>query len=535
MGKKYGEAYKKYQEIDGWNKSTIADVMLKWCDDFSDAVCVITDDKKITYAQMGQFIREAAIGFLNAKIKPEDKIVLQLPNHINFIICFFGLLKIGAIPIMALPAHRINEIRGMARTAKATGYICQEKYMGFGYDQIAVELMKDKHIQHVFQIDENKQITDYLDLHKKSEFPYVDNLDIAFLSLSGGTTGISKLIPRTHGDYLYDTEMSVRRCRLQKNDIYIGILPLAHNFILGHPGFLGTFSRGAALLLTKYPDMNEGLELIDTYKATILSMVPSMAKLMLELLAEDAYDISSLRVVQIGGAFLEETIAQELINLNVFTLQQVFGVAEGLNTMTKLSDNMEIIKVFQGKPISPYDEIKIADENGNALDFEENGELLIRGPYTIYSYYNHPENERFFTEDGFYKTGDRAFLSKDGNLKISGRITELINKSGEKIIPSEIESNLNDMEDIRDCAVAGLPDENQGEVICAFIVSDRKIELQEVRNYLKEKELAAYKLPDCVCMTDALPLTKIGKINKKILIEIGKEYIKNESKCNAGR
>lgn len=245
------------------------------------------------------------------------------------------------------------------------------------------------------------------------------------------------------------------------------------------------------------------------------------------MLKEDEYDISSLRVLQIGGAFLEESVAQELIDLKSFTLQQVFGVAEGLNTMTELSDQEEIIRVFQGKPTSPYDEIKIVDENGNFLNNGESGELLIKGPYTIRSYYNNPENEKYFTKDGYYRTGDRAFLSKEGNLKISGRVTELINKSGEKIIPSELESYLNKMEDIRDCAVVGLPDENQGEVIGVFVVADRKIELFEVREYLRKESVASFKLPDYIFMVDTLPLTKIGKVDKKRLVEVGKEGLLN--------
>lgn len=326
MKKLYGDHYKSYQVIDGWNKGNITDEMLKWCEKFSDSTCVIYENNIITYSKIGELIKKTSVGLLNRGIKPKDKVVLQLPNNVNFILCFFGLMKIGAIPIMALPAHRINEIKGMVNTAKATGYICQNRYMGFEYSQIVNELIIDDKVKNIIQINDQELIVDSLDIEEKSIFPYIDNLDIAFLSLSGGTTGMSKLIPRTHGDYLYDTEMSVRKCHFQSNDVYLAILPLPHNFILGHPGFLGTFSRGGTLLLSQYPDINEGLELIERYKATFLSMVPSMAKLMLEILKEDEYDISSLRVLQIGGAFLEESMAQELIDLKSFSLQQVFGV-----------------------------------------------------------------------------------------------------------------------------------------------------------------------------------------------------------------
>lgn len=204
MKKLYGDHYKSYQVIDGWNKGNITDEMLKWCEKFSDSTCVIYENNIITYSKIGELIKKTSVGLLNRGIKPKDKVVLQLPNNVNFILCFFGLMKIGAIPIMALPAHRINEIKGMVNTAKATGYICQNRYMGFEYSQIVNELIIDDKVKNIIQINDQELIVDSLDIEEKSIFPYIDNLDIAFLSLSGGTTGMSKLIPRTHGDYLYE-------------------------------------------------------------------------------------------------------------------------------------------------------------------------------------------------------------------------------------------------------------------------------------------------------------------------------------------
>jgi len=443
--------------------------------------------------------------------------------------CKFKLLKIGAIPILALPAHRHRELEGIINYARPVGYIYQNTFMGFDYSGLANKLYEEfDHLNKMYPIERNNLIVNHLDIKISQELPKVNGDDIAFLSLSGGTTGVPKLIPRTHADYLYDTRMSILRSKLTEDDAYLALLPMGHNFILGHPGFIGTLLQGGKLIINEYADMNEGLELIETFKVSILALVPSMVKLMIEIQEDENYNISSLRVIQVGGAFFEESISKKLMGIGGFKLQQVFGVAEGLNTMTSLNDDEETIITTQGKPISPYDVIKIVDEHGKELPFGEYGELLIKGPYTISSYYNDNQNIGAFTNTGFYRTGDRAKIDREGNLKIAGRIYEMINKAGEKITPSEIEDYLSEDEAIKDCAVVGLPDKNQGEIVCAFIISDSKITLDYVRRYLMDKKIANYKLPDRVFLIDVFPLTNVGKVNKKELIRIGKELIKNE-------
>ncbi|WP_026506311.1 (2,3-dihydroxybenzoyl)adenylate synthase [Butyrivibrio sp. NC3005] len=520
---KYGEAFKCFQSIEGWNKGTIGEEMLRWCDLYTDKTAVISSEENLSYSELGERILLASKGFINEGIRLGDRVILQLPNSINFIVSFFGLLRIGAIPIMALPAHRSSEILGMVKTANPTAYICQDFYAGFSYDDLIEDVRKKESVKYIITVPEGESILDNLDCKYEDYIPAPDNLDIAFLSLSGGTTGMSKLIPRTHGDYLYDSKVSVDRCLLTDEDRMLIVLPIAHNFVLGHPGFIGAFSVGATLVLNEYSDMNEALENIETYGVTFMSLVPSMAKLMLEILEEEDFDISSLRVLQIGGSFLEEEVAEKLMNLNSFTLQQVFGVAEGLNTMTSLTDEKDIVKMYQGKKCSSYDVIKIVDEDGIECPAGQSGNLLVSGPYTIRSYYNHPENDSFFTKDGFYITGDRAFVTKDGNLKIVGRVKEMINKGGEKILPSELETLLYEMDTVKDSAVVGIHDDNLGEKICVFIVGSKKTGLSEVRNYLSQKNIAAFKLPDMVVHIDKMPLTKIGKVDKKKLVQMGEE------------
>lgn len=154
------------------------------------------------------------------------------------------------------------------------------------------------------------------------------------------------------------------------------------------------------------------------------------------------------------------------------------------------------------------------------------GELLSRGPYTIDGYYMAEEaNKKSFTPDGFYRTGDKAMWTKDGRLRLGGRIKEQINRAGEKIMPSEIEAYLCRHSKIKEAAVVGVPDETLGNRICAFLVTDDEagIDLQEIHRFLREIGVAAYKMPDQIEWVETWPLTSVGKIDKKALERMAQE------------
>src|SRR5262249_37806466 len=157
--------------------------------------------------------------------------------------------------------------------------------------------------------------------------------------------------------------------------------------------------------------------------------VPALAQLWLDAVDEGQFDLSSLRLIQIGGAPLPREIASRITPTLGCTLQQVFGMAEGLLTFTRESDPPETVLSTQGRPLSPDDEIRIVDEMGADLPPGSTGELLVRGPYTLRGYYRTPEhNARAFTDDGFYRTGDLARLTENGELVVEGRLKDVIIK-----------------------------------------------------------------------------------------------------------
>ena len=522
MNKSYTKNMKQYETLDGWEKKNFSQQLAHWAEIYGNKTAIVSAETKITYQELDQMVTKTAGRLFHIGIKEADNVILQLPNRSSFVIYLFALSRIGAVPVMALPAHREAELGGIIELAQPAAYIVADKYLGFSYEAMAMKLKEKYACLKQIIIDGETDISKEEGKVKESEFPSIDPYSIALLLLSGGTTGVPKLIPRTHADYLYDARKAAEKCRLNKDTVFLAVLPVPHNFSLGNPGILGTLMGGGTVVMAPSTSPDEVFPLIEKYGVTVMALVPSLVSLYLEILEwDDSYDISSLQAVWVGGSVFEESLARRVEPEFGCKLQQVFGTAEGLNCFTDLDDPCDVIYTTQGKAISEADEIRIVDEQGRDVLPGSYGELLARGPYTIDGYYRRPDaNQECFTEDGFYKTGDRAMLTQEGNLKVAGRIVEQINRAGEKIMPGEIESLLSKAEDIAESVVVGVPDEQLGNRICAFILTknDKHVTYQEVVGFLRASGVAQYKLPDQVEIVTVWPLTSVGKIDKRALI-----------------
>ncbi|SET42727.1 (2,3-dihydroxybenzoyl)adenylate synthase [[Clostridium] polysaccharolyticum] len=524
--KQYQKDYSTYEALEGWEKASIGQQLRNWAKRYQDQVAVADEKEKITYRELNEKADSMAFGFLEMGIQPGDKVVVQLPNRISFVKTLFALIRAGAVPILALPAHREAELEGIIKLAKPAAYIVAEKYLGYDYLPMARKLKKNFDCLKAVIVDGEQKVDFLLDhvMGESRQLPEVDPYEPAVFLLSGGTTGIPKLIPRTHADYMYNARMSAKRCQLKEESVYLASLPVAHNFPLCCPGLLGTLDAGGKVILSATTSPDDILSLISEEKVTITALVPAMVTVCMELLQWDEdYDISSLKILQVGGAVLEDSLADKINEEWPDRLMQVFGTAEGLLCFTSMEDEKEVVARCQGKPISPADEVKIVDEYGFEVAVGEYGELLSRGPYTIDGYYMADEaNQNSFTEDGFYKTGDRATWTKEGNIRMGGRLKEQINRAGEKIMPAEVEAFLCKHEHIKEAAVVGVPDKELGNRICAFLMTeeDAELSLSEVHRYLKREGIATYKMPDQVEQVEVWPLTSVGKIDKKVLVQM---------------
>jgi 2,3-dihydroxybenzoate-AMP ligase len=223
-----------------------------------------------------------------------------------------------------------------------------------------------------------------------------------------------------------------------------------------------------------------------------------------------------------GGAKLAPELRRRVELRFGCVFQESFGTGEGLLNMTRLTDPAEIRFTSSGRPISPADEIRIVDENGNDVADGEPGELLCRGPYTIRGYYKAPEKTRAaFTADGFYRMGD-VVRRVDGNLYVEGRLKDIINRGGEKISCEEVENHILAYPKVKNACVVAMPDPTFGEKACAFVipVEDANFDLDEMNRFLLSRDIAKFKLPERLKLVPEFPLSAAGKILRRELRRI---------------
>jgi len=235
------------------------------------------------------------------------------------------------------------------------------------------------------------------------------------------------------------------------------------------------------------------------------------------------FDLSSLQVIQSGGQRLQPEVrrrAKELIPS--VTVQENFGMAEGMLMFVRLDDPEEVRMETVGRPISPDDEVRLVDEDDNEVAPGEVGEFLARGPYTLRGYYGVPEyNARAFTFDGFYRSGDLMRRHGSGNYLVEGRKKDLINRGGEKISAEEIENLILTHPAVQNVACVPMPDPILGERMCACVILRRGcgLTLEGLVAFLSQEEIAKHKLPERLEIVDDLPLSPLGKVSKKDLTE----------------
>ncbi|WP_292036418.1 MULTISPECIES: (2,3-dihydroxybenzoyl)adenylate synthase [unclassified Brevundimonas] len=506
-----------------WRGETFSQVLRSRAEAQPDAVAVVGMDQRWTYGDLLEKAEAAAAGFLALGLKPGDRVVVQLPNLPEFLSVIFGLFRAQLIPVYALPAHRSTEIVHFVARAEASAYVVADRHEGFDYRILARAVQGEiPDLRHVVVVGEAEEFAAFDDFLADPAILPVTDADpssVAFLQISGGSTGLSKLIPRTHDDYLYSVRESADISGLEPESVYLTALPAAHNFPMSSPGYLGALYVGATVVMVPSPSPDACFPLIEREGVTITGLVPPLALLWMQAASRKAHDLSSLQVLLVGGAkFLPEAARRVRTELGC-TLQQVFGMAEGLVNYTRLDDDESLIVETQGRPISPDDEILILDDAGAPVLEGEAGDLLTRGPYTIRAYHNEPgANARSFTDDGFYRTGDVVRRTPEGYLVVMGRATDHINRAGEKISAEEVEDHLLAHPAVFDAAVVSVPDEYLGERICAFVIprgdAPRGVELKA---WMRQRDIAAFKVPDQIVFVEDFAVTAVGKVSRREL------------------
>ncbi|MGB6006653.1 (2,3-dihydroxybenzoyl)adenylate synthase [Castellaniella sp.] len=514
----------RYRAAGHWRNETFGAWLRERATAHPDAIAVIGGGQRWTYAELDRRASALAAGFLRSGLRRGDRVLVHLPNIPDFIGVVMGLFRAGLIPVYALPAHRITEIAHFAQGSAARAYVAAATHAGFDHRALAAELRsRCPAVEQIWLSGDAGEFSSLESLYAADggAIPATvsQGSDVAFLQISGGSTGLSKLIPRTHDDYIYTLRESARICGLGPDSVFLGALPIAHNFPMSSPGFLGTLYAGGRVVLSPSPDPESAFALIERERVTVTSLVPPLLLQWLDLAPATPRDLGSLQTIQVGGAKLSAEIARRVRPVLGATLQQVFGMAEGLVNYTRLDDPDDLIIHTQGRPISPDDEILILDDDGHPVAPGQAGNLLTRGPYTIRAYHDNPSaNARSFTEDGYYRTGDIVRMTPEGYLEVQGRAGDHINRAGEKISAEEIEDHLLAHPQVFDAAVVSVPDEYLGERSCAFIIpkGDRP-RPAELKKWIRGRGIADFKVPDQIVFVTQFASTAALKISRKAL------------------
>ncbi|MBM6633520.1 (2,3-dihydroxybenzoyl)adenylate synthase EntE [Leclercia adecarboxylata] len=509
---------RRYREKGYWQDLPLTDILTRHAD--SDALAIIDGERRFTYRQFQQSVNNLAAALQAQGIQRGETALVQLGNVAEFYITFFALLQVGVAPVNALFSHQRSELNAYATQIEPTLLIADRAHGLFAGDDF-LNTFRDQHPSVRVALLRGEGLEAAIARPAENFIASPTPADeVAFFQLSGGSTGTPKLIPRTHNDYYYSIRRSNEICGITADTRYLNALPAAHNFAMSSPGSLGIFMAGGCVVLAHDPSATLCFPLIEQHRITVTSLVPPAVSLWLQAITEGAGNaqLASLQLLQVGGARLSATLAARIPAEMGCQLQQVFGMAEGLVNYTALDDTPERIMNTQGRPMCPDDEVWVADENGNPLPRGEVGRLMTRGPYTFRGYYKSPEhNASAFDANGFYCSGDLIAIDEQGYITVQGREKDQINRGGEKIAAEEVENLLLRHEAVIHAALVSMEDSLLGEKSCAYLVVKQPLRAVDVRRFLREQGVAEFKLPDRVECLDALPLTPVGKVDKKQL------------------
>ena len=529
-----------------WEDRSLADTFAEVFAKYAHRVAIIDRGEAVTYAQLNERSERLALNLLDEGLKPLDRVVMQLPNVVEFVYLYFALQKIGCIPIMALPSHRYREVSQFVELSGAVACAAPERLADFDYRDLIGRIRTASQTLRLgiilgYPSDGFLSLNDLVQRESKRPRQELNNIGIdpgdpALFQLSGGTTGIPKLIPRTHNDYIYNSKMAASVTAAGPDKVLLDVLPLAHNLPLACPGLQGFLLHGGTVVLVNTTRGEDIFPLIERYRVTHIHVVPALLIRWISDPLIKKFDLSSLQIIQSGGQRLQPEVRRRTKELiPSVTVQENFGMAEGMLMFVRLDDPEDVRMETVGRPISPDDEVRLVDENDHEVAPGEIGEFLARGPYTLRGYYGVPEyNAKAFTADGFYRSGDLMRRHASGNYLVEGRKKDLINRGGEKISAEEIENLILAHPAVQNVACVPIPDPILGERMCACVIlrEGSSLTLEELVTFLTNEEFAKHKLPERLEIMDNFPFSTFGKVSKKDLTEGIALKLKEEGKIS---
>lgn len=487
---------------------------------------VLTDRRhRVSYGELKARVDRVAAKLGALGIGRGDVVTIQLPNWVEFAYVFFALERLGAVVNQIGPDFRSREVEYIIRFSESRAFVCPATFKGFDYvrmiDELRPKLPDLKAVcilggrgNGAVSLDDLVYGDDPVSLRAE---PLGAN-DVMRMAFTSGTTGNPKGVIHSHNTTLSTCRTLNGDMQVTERDVFLIYLPLGLNW--GYLTLVQTVLAGARAVLLDQFSGRAALELIDRERVTFIPTAPASIIAMLNDPDLPRFDLSSLRVVITGGASCPiETIREFRARMHGHLIE-LYGMLEtGFHTYTRFTDDPEAVTGTVGKPSSGMG-LRLIDEHGRDVPPGAEGEIAADGPSVHLGYHKNPTaNAELFTADGWFRTGDLGQFDRAGNVRIVGRLKEMINRGGKKFFPREIEEILYTHPKILHAAIVGVPDPRLGERNCLCVIPrpGERIALEEIVAFLKD-DVATYKLPEMVEIFDELPFTPTGKIQRHVLV-----------------
>ena len=516
---------------------TMAEALRQVAGSRPDQEALVCGEVRLTYGQLLECVNRLAHGLHQLGVHKGDKIALLLPPGVEFVTAFFAAATLGAVVVPLNPQLREHTLSGILRDAEPVALVAAAP--------VAEEVLRQSPALH-------HVITDLAAVERNDIPSYAEDVspqDLLALLYTSGTTGAPKGTMHTHRSLIAPVvasiklrELWIRRPSLKTLGQTVKAVARYRERLLRAAGrpqtFLSTVGwhtitglevmlqallMGDRLVVMPRFHPREALRLVEQERVTVLVAVPMAFQVMLGLEDFDRYDTSSLLICGTGAAPCPPHLAREIQRRFGCAVHIGFGATEtaGGISATSIADSAARQAETVGRPM-PGMEVKIVDDERRELPPGQVGELACRGENLMLGYYRAPEaTAAVLDEDGWYYTGDLAFVDEQGYLHIVGRKKDVIIRGGQNVYPAEIETYLAAHPKIREATVVGVPSNVGGESVWAFVLLEDGAEMtaQEVRDYCREA-LEAYKIPSRVCFVSDFPHSETGKPQKFKLREM---------------
>ncbi|KAF1037114.1 putative 2,3-dihydroxybenzoate-AMP ligase [Burkholderia lata] len=526
-----------------WIASTVGDTLRATAARHPQRTAFISNERAISFAELDESTERLGAALLALGLAPGDRAIFQLGTTIETAVVLLACFKAGIVPVCSLAQHREVEIGQLTRQSGARGYFVQADF-GSSFDLPAfAESMVARHpsLEHLVIVRGERAgahgmqaLIDGMPLAQATERlagVSIGLADVLSFQLSGGTTGVPKIIPRFHAEYLGHSAGWMQRYCVDADSRLIWSLPLMHNAGQLY-ALIPAVLIGMPVVLMPKVDIPGMLDLIGRHRVTHALSIGPIAPQLMAYPHIAQHDLSSLKL------FATMSRADTLEAHLQVPCSNLYGITEGLLLGSPAGASVDARHRTQGCSGWTDDEIRVL-EPGTERAVAEGamGELCFRGPSTLTGYFDNPEaNAQSFTSDGFYRTGDIVTAHRiDGRLHYAfeGRLRDNVNRGGEKIGCEEVEGYVSQHPAVADAKLVPMPDPFYGEKGCIFIIPRPGMpapDVQALAQFLVERGLAKYKCPERVQVVDEFPVTRVGKVDKPAMKRAIAELLELETK-----